>query len=339
MMKRALLSVVCIAALTPLPALAAPDYAAIVKHIVDDQAVPGYRHLAAATARLADTLAGNCGKADGAAADKQAWHDAADAWQSVQHFRSGPIAKDDRHARLEFWPDDRGIGGRHLAKLIATGTEKDLTGIAGASVAVQGFPALERLLFADTPPALAPASGEKLGTCAVAIAIAGNMAAIAKDLAAEIVLPDPFGADPKEAVRTLFGDLVTSLQVGYQLKLRAPAGDEGKPKTRLAENWRSERSLKNVQLNTIAMKTFYAGIYGPGGTGDQEHEFILDQYDVALKTAQGLGDSVVKVMQRDDGRIQLRALAATLDELKVLGAIKLTEHLDVNLGFNSLDGD
>lgn len=326
------------AALTPDRAVAQPDHAKTLERAITEHAVPAYRHLAAATADLAETLAGTCGKPDGAAAQHAAFNKAIDAWEAAQHLRSGPVARQDRHARMEFWPDDRGTGGRHLSRLIATGSAKDLDDIAGASVAVQGFPALERLLYGKTPLSTTPEDGTTLSGCAVADAIAGNMAAIAKELVDGVAAKDAFGTDPKEAVRGLFGDLITSLQVVYQLKLRAPAAEEGKSKPRLAENWRSARALKNVRLNAAAMKALYAALYGPND-GDPEHELILGQFDVAEKEAARLGDSLTEVLAAKDGWIQVRALASTLDDLKNLIAMKLTEHLDVSLGFNSLDGD
>lgn len=321
------------------PAAAQPDYAATLSRVVNDHAAPAYRRLAAATSDLASTLAGNCGKPEGAAADRAAYEKALDAWQLAQHLRSGPAAKEDRHARLEFWPDDRSIGGRHLSRLVATGTEKDIANIADASVAVQGFPALERLLWDKEPPTHDVRDGETLARCDVAIAIAENMATISKELVDGVAAPNAFGTDAKEAARGFFGDLVTSLQVAYQLKLRAPAAQEGKSRPRLAENWRSERALKNVHLNITGMKGLYAAIYGPG-TDDPEHELILNQFDFAGQTAERLGESLSQVLaQEKGGWIQIRALASTLDDLKGLIAIKLTDHLDVNLGFNSLDGD
>lgn len=211
--------------------------------------------------------------------------------------------------------------------------------IGDGSVALQGFPALERLIYNKTPISNEPVKGETVSRCAAAIAIGHNIANLAASLEKDISAPNPFGADVKEATKTLFGDLVTSLQVVYQLKLRAPAGEEGKLKPRLAENWRSKRALLNVQQNLAAMKAFYLALYGPGGEEDPEHQLIINQFDAALTTAKGLGKSVAAVLTQEHGRLQVRALSSTIDDTKNLIAEKLTEHLNVNLGFNALDGD
>lgn len=322
----------------PTTVAADTDYAAAVTRIVETHAKPAYQRLAASAAKLADILAGSCGEPNGDAAGRTAFHEAVDAWQAIQHIRGGPAADADRHSRIMFWPDERAVGSRQLNRFLAS-ADSTLKDISGGSVALQGFPALERLIYGKTPLGNEPLKGETLGRCAVATAIGRNIAAVAKELEDAINTPQPFGVDPKTAVKTLFSDLVTSLQVVYQLKLRAPAGEEGKTKPRLAENWRSSRALRNVQLNLVAMKEFYAGLYGPGGGDDPQHRLILDQFDVALNTAQGLGKSVGTVLKQENGRLQIRALASTVDDIRGLIAVKLTERLDVNLGFNALDGD
>lgn len=320
-------------------AAAAPDYAETVSRIVETHAKPAYQHLAASTAELAETLAETCGKTGSGAAGRDAFNKAIDDWQAIQHIRSGPAAASDRHAKIMFWPDERAVGSRQLSRFLASATPEALDGIGNGSVALQGFPALERLIYSKTPLSNDPKKGETVSRCAAAIAISRNIAGLAAGLAKDISAPNPFGADAKEATKTLFGDLVTSLQVVYQLKLRAPAGEVGKLRPRLAENWRSKRALLNVQQNLAAMKELYVGLYGPGGDDDPEHRLILNQFDAALTTAQGLGKSVATVLTQDHGRLQIRALSSTIDDTKNLIAEELTEHLNVNLGFNALDGD
>src|SRR3546814_21005019 len=73
-----------------------------------------------------------------------------DAWTAVQHLRFGPSLLFLRYDRIEFWPDKRGVVRRHLSQLLS---EQDAEALqtrtfANGSVAVPGFPALERLLFA-----------------------------------------------------------------------------------------------------------------------------------------------------------------------------------------------
>src|SRR3546814_3114375 len=70
-----------------------------------------------------------------------------DAWMAVQHLRFGPSLLFLRVDRVEFWPDKRGTVGRHLAQLLSDHDLQPLAPrvFANGSVAVQGFPALERL--------------------------------------------------------------------------------------------------------------------------------------------------------------------------------------------------
>src|SRR3546814_13295273 len=102
-----------------------------------------------------------------------------DAWTAVQHLRFGPSLLFLRYDRIEFWPDKRGVVRRHLSQLLS---EQDaealqLRPFANGSVAVQGFPGLERLLFESEADTCAMPSGRD-----VVRAIGTNLESIPRGL-------------------------------------------------------------------------------------------------------------------------------------------------------------
>src|SRR3546814_19685235 len=112
-----------------------------------------------------------------------------DAWMAVQHLRFGPSLLFLRVDRVEFWPDKRGTVGRHLAQLLSDHDPQPLAPrvFAHGSVAVQGFPALERLLYESDDVVWMTSFG-----CAVPCAIGGHLERIGAGL-----LEDwPAGGEP-----------------------------------------------------------------------------------------------------------------------------------------------
>src|SRR3546814_15047315 len=91
-------------------------------------------------------------------------------------LRFGPSLLFLRYDRIEFWPDKRGVVRRHLSQLLSGQDAEALQPrtFANGSVAVQGFPALERLLFDSDDDTWAMPFG-----CDVVRAIGTNLKSIA----------------------------------------------------------------------------------------------------------------------------------------------------------------
>ncbi len=341
-MRHPLVLAIAAAACIHLPLAAAadaPDYKALQSVIYDDQISPGYA-LFADKAHILDyeTIrhCKNTGDAPDMLAVRTKFHDALDAWQAVQHIRHGAVGENDRHARLQFWPDKRGITERHMRKILAEPESETLKDhIAASSVATQGFPALERLLFGDIALSQHMAPGEKAVRCRIAEAITHNIAAIAYELKAS---GQPENVDPKAEVAAILGDLVTGLEFIQSLKLKLPA-DKEHPRAHLFENWRSGRSLRNVEINIRALRELYKHLAVDAGDDDPRHRLILDQFQQAEASVRAMGESGKVLLSKDKGPVRIRALAGTLESLRDMIAQTMPDRLKVNLGFNSLDGD
>ena len=326
-------------------AATAIDYGVVNAAIVKDHLLPRYRAFTEKTAALADAARKLCPDATPAAvnATRDAFHGALDAWQEVEHLRQGPAAAADTHIRVKFWPDRKSLVDKHLARLMANkdGGILEPESFAHVSIAVQGFPALERLLFAkDAPTSLTSGDGP-VTPCAVAGAIAVNLHNIAAGLE-DRWTKDPAAGRPAKRVTTdLFNDLATGLGAVAELKLGAPLGADGKTRPRRAENWMSGRALRNVAHNLVALEDLYDGLATAKGghIGKGEDGLIRHQFAYLIKFTRDLGPSIAAVLKTEKGPLRLKVLKSDIQDLHELVVINVSEALDLVLGFNSLDGD
>ena len=184
-MKTTLIAL-CAIAIAGTAIAAEPDYRAINADATTRHILPRYAALADATGGLSDASKAFCtAPAAGKVAPLQdAWRRGMAAWQDAQHLRFGPVEYFNRLPRFAFWPDPRNVAQRQLGELFdkrdaaSIAAEKLVTG----SVAIQGFSALERELFE-------PAEATKLAAepfrCQWLQAVAGNLAAMARDIDAD----------------------------------------------------------------------------------------------------------------------------------------------------------
>ncbi|MGD1877407.1 MAG: imelysin family protein [Kiloniellaceae bacterium] len=337
------------------------DYAALNAALVDDYVLPRYAAFAEATAALEASLTRACadGRAD-AAESGEAYNAAMDAWMGVQHLRFGPSELFLRTERIEFWPDKRGTVARHLAQMLSEADPHALETVvfANGSVAVQGFPALERLLFdSDAATWTTPFA------CQLTVAIGGNLKTIAAGLLADwqggdVAYADVIrGAaegneryfDAKEASLEFAKALRGAILLVQDYKLGRPLGKEaGSARDTRAESWRSGRSLRNVLLNLKAAQALYEG----GGNGisfssmAREHpqgaeldRVISAALERLIAAVEAQPSSLVVALQAPDGWAKLDAIRVEARQLLELMGGPLSEVLELPMGFNSYDGD
>ena len=323
------------------------DYAAINTDVLTSQILPAHEAFAAKGEALAGAVGALCAKPDAGAltAAQEAFQAAADAWQAVEHLRFGPEQATSAHARLNFWPDKHGRVAKHLRRLMAGSDTSVLrpTAFAKGSVAVQGFPALERLLFGDGALDELRKVAQPITACAVARAVAANIAAIAKELAGRWRQTELTGARAKDATGELFKSLAGGLQAASEIKIGGPLGlENGRLRPKRAENWRSGRALRNVAVNLRALRELYDGLTKGGGhdfRGSDEDKLIRGLFDRAIAETEARGPSLIAALEAKNGALLLKTLTYTIDDLRELVVPNTAEALDLVLGFNSFDGD
>ena len=361
--RLALLLLLALLAVGP-SARAASLYEDLNRELADGVIVPGYQRFAAATEALEATVSAFCGAPtpERLEAARGAFEQAMLAWQHVQPIVFGPIVAGARASTIQLFPDQRGAISRQLSKALAA-KEPGLVapgGLEGKSVALTGFPALEQILYDDDRLPAAGASGaDAVYACALAAAIARNLAGLAAGVLDDWQRPGGFrdsmltaaaGNDAYFAAEDASGDLLKSLHTALQgviaLKLEAPLGaslEEAKP--RRAESWRSGLSLANIRANLETADALYAA---PGGfsaalktltEGDELDQAIRQGFGRAFAQLDAIGSPLDAAVEDPAARAQVEALLAEVKGLRQLVSEQLAPALDLLVGFNAMDGD
>lgn len=336
------------------------DYAGLNAAVVDSYVLPRYAAFAESAAVLESTLREACADDRLAAEEAAAAYEAAmDDWMEVQHLRFGPAMLFLRYDRLEFWPDKRGMVRRHLAQMLSQRDPAKLEPqtFANGSVAVQGFPALERLMYDSDESVWADPFA-----CQLAVAIGRNIDSIAAGLLAdwrdgetpyaEVVKTAAGGNetyfDAKEASLEFAKALRGALLLVEDYKLGRPLGDTAEDaRARRAESWRSARSLRNVLHNLKSARALFrqtgavsfSGLLRSQPQGEKLDAAIVGALDRLVAAVEAQPESLVAALEAPDGWAQLHAVREETGQLMELLSGPLSQVLDLPIGFNSYDGD
>ena len=323
--------------------------AEFVTSFITGHVVPRYAALASGAREMHAAAEAFCASPSKGrlAAARAAFSKAYLAWMGVQHIRFGPAMRDDAHYRLQFWPDKHGQGAKQIRRLMLADTPV-LTAqeLARASVALQGFPALERLVFGDDA-ALLSGDAKAARRCALIWSVTANVERLSREVHAGWgpYLPD----DPANTMREIVRVYLEHLQVITELKLKRPLGksiEAARPKR--SEAWRSGLSFGAISANLNALQAIYAGERGWPGfkeflARDDETQSMATAFEehfwYGAKVIAGQASSMPDTVQSEQGRRVLLALIGTVDEIREFSFTVLPEGLGVTLGFNSLDGD
>lgn len=333
-MKRLAILSITVLALAAEPAVAeTKDLGALAAAIGAGIAAPRFAMLDTAFAAQADAWAKDCTQVRKL---RDAFQSAYDAWAQAEFFKTGPLARQTRAERIDYWPDPRNAIDKSLKALLASPSAADITPekVAGESVAIQGLPALERLLYAGEAGE-AKAVGEM--ECAAGRAISRNLATIANALdqewddpengeAARLKSAVQDEAKARESVVAALTDLATGIRIVEDKKLASFLGAKGAaPNPHAAKAWRSARSERDIAQNIAALISAYEALaaYAP---------------DAAGAVVEKLKDANAALASKDDPNRAI-ALVAAINNAKYYAVDVLPSQLGVTLGFNSLDGD
>jgi predicted lipoprotein len=353
-------------------ARAETDHTALAKASLIDVIRPGYSALSAATGSLNDKVAALCKQpsTDALQAAKDAFAGVVDAWSKVEIFRFGPIVQDHRYERLFYWPDPKSLGLRQVQDALAKHDQAVTLPdeLAAKSVALQGLPALEFLLYGDGADVLAQKAvedvtkplpdvgGEGAFRCSFASSIATNIDRIAKNLvegwregsAYEKAflgpVPDnPIYHTPKEVTLELFKAFASGIELVRDQKLGKPLGasaDEAKPK--LAAFWRSDLSFANMIGNLdgvilLFSKGGFAQVVADDSPGVEDS--ILFDLNHAIEVLRGMNKPFAEVASDQALRAKLEALRVGLKSAGQTAGDIIARSAGLSFGFNAMDGD
>lgn len=278
-------------------------------------------------------------------------------WARVQFVAIGPMAYLQRTERFQYWPDKHAVASRQLRRLLQQETNKHrnnqplltLAQLQKKSVAVQGIPALERLLF-NTKDSFNEVE------CHLAKIISQNLHIIAQEnIDAWIQAPTLFVnemihiergfgvyASNKQVANLLFNMLSTQLLVIDQLKLQRALPKEGKPSkpTRL-EAWKSQLSLSLIQENIYSLQQLYQ--HGFHTHLKQKNSRTAKRIMVEFHQINALlkHSSLPLAEYIDTASIHptIKKILSKLSTLQALVNTNMANELQLMTKFNALDGD
>ncbi|WP_286240677.1 imelysin family protein [Neptuniibacter halophilus] len=323
--------------------------------IVSEHVLPGYQTLASSAARLALTTAALCQQTDKAhlEASREAFRQTLAAWQGIQHINFGPVELLMRNYSMQFWPDKKNLTSRQLEKLLTAKDPATLSQayLQGASIAVKGLPAMERLLFADQS---LMTIRQNPFNCQFAHAVSDYIRLQSHNTYTEwqsfqqefSYLESEEGSyeSAEEAGIDLLKAQVEPIEIIRDLKLLRPLGNK-KARPRQLESWRSRQALTNLRTNIASLHHMYSGLKGYSFSqllqdkGEKALAASIEQQFVTLKQQLSEIPGPLYEQIRDD---QVRAqLLQVSSELKQLNSDlkQAVSNLGVQLGFNSRDGD
>ena len=339
------------------------SYRQINKVLTQKHVLPRYEIFSKQTRKMAAAANRFCAMPtqDSHSELRKSFHMAADAWSGIQHIKFGPIEDKLRLNRIYYWPDKHNTGSKHLRRLLKSKDKSRLEQerFALISVALQGFPALERLLFSQSK-ALFSGNEDAIFRCLLIPAITGNLRKIAESVLLEwkeenegfLKVTTSTGAPFYSGENEIFQDFLASLYGNFRaihdLKLRRPLGETPeKSRPKRSEAWRSERSLKNIILNLEAARQLFQGegdfgiddfitMLHPGTSITKDFNTYLDY---TLNTARNISLPMHKAVRNPEQHDQVDRLKAQVQALLVFVKGRIANSVGLGIGFNLLDGD
>ncbi|MBX3598352.1 MAG: peptidase M75, Imelysin [Rhizobiaceae bacterium] len=330
-----------------------------IANAVDGFVRPAYRNLATETERLVPTLDKLCKSGDASAleAARAAFTNAALAWSEVEIIRLGPVTEQNRLDRILHWPDRKGIGLKQVQAALA---QKDLTAIdaerlAQKSVAMQGFGALEFLLFGTGSDDVA--AWRETFRCHYAQAVADNISSMSSDISKEWDAPEGFAKtwenpspqnnlyrSDTEALTDLIEIFVQGIELVRDVRTNGFLGEKPEgDKAKQAIYWRSNGTALSLGANIEGLnKLFEASRMADLATGDNAYlgnsiGFEFGNAQNALAAVKG--KPIDAVLRDPDQRQKLDYFRTVTSSLSELFGTRLSGALDLTAGFSSLDGD
>ncbi|MDV7340239.1 imelysin family protein [Terasakiella sp. A23] len=320
--------------LLPFRAESAPSMQDLSVKVAEDFILPAYERLAVQSRNQAEHWAKTCDIDD----LKPAFQQTSDAWAAVQHMNYGPITFLLRRDRLYHWPERRNAVSKSLNKILATKQIPD--DFTTTSVALQGLPALERLLYTDM-------ESDKF-SCQLGQAIARNIQDITEGAYQdwqELVTyfkegkAHPIYFDTMDEVgNRLFTELLAGFQMISDQKIALPMGSSlEKANGKRAEGWRSKRSTRYIQQSALGLMAMSRPFmeFLPGEAKKQ----VQIQFSLFARRANTLPISIKNGVKDEAGRLQIRKFLDESRKTRNQLVDTFTKYLGLTVGFNSLDGD
>jgi predicted lipoprotein len=323
--------------------------------------LPSYQVLADRAGEMNDHASVFCAQTnpntEGLTGLQNAWRKLNQSWQTIQWVKVGPIVDDNRLFRVHYWPDSKGSVGSGVDKLLSLNETITEDIVANQSVGAQGIPAIENLLFTKQSTSLLNAP-DKAKRCEALMAISSNVLSIGIDLVIEwrpadgnfiAQLTEGTGefSSKKDAVEELVTNWLEQIERVKDEKMLVPLGDNAPGFPDIVEQSLSAESIASIKTNVATFKAIYTAGEGHGFDDilithfDQQNiaTEMLSAIDNAIASANALDDNYIAQLNDEAGRIKITETISNLRLLRDILTADFVQATDINIGFNSNDGD
>jgi predicted lipoprotein len=300
---------------------------------------------------------------------KPQWINAWAAWQLVQWVQFGPIKQGGREWALQFWPDKRNLVGNKIKRLLINKDFINDKAIEKDGVVVQGFSALEYLLFDKSAQALFSTKQRCLSINSIAKKIQITSESLNRDwhqyhqdnfLNVDKPLPQAEILATQQAVSIIINSMVAAMDTIIGRKISTPFAiitnsdgsnkinyNDKKSHAYFLESWRSQTSIANIKQNISALQN----IISVGGLSElliandsqQLSQDLSDQITALLLLLESEAFDQSFFMQLSQDKLptskHIKNLYSGLIRLRKLLSTDVSQLLGVKLGFNASDGD
>jgi len=320
--------------------------------------LPSYEHLHQANLTLQESTAGLCASETlniKAIQNAQpALINALNAMAYSQGIDGGPMQGQLRNFRIYFWPDRKNLVEKQLSKLLK---EPDYgllepMGLTHASVALTGYPVIERLLF--DPYFQHQLINDKEGfTCQYLNAVTQNISHISQqvvyawqnDWRLQLAHPkttNTYIKTDQHQVNFIFTNVDVLLAKIISKKLTKPLTSSAKTaKPKRMESWRSQQSINMLKTNMTALTDILTLVLKPSLQQSNNMKYWLE-------IEQKLSFIQFQLNQLPSPLTQYLNTPKVWDQVSVIKMHtqmlqaqlqQLHPALGVQLGFNAYDGD
>ena len=323
--------------------------------LVQQHIVPSYHSLLTHSIQLKDAVALRCESLSTEPHNnpqpvqiKQAFKNLYMHWAAVQPINFGPITYLKRQSRMQYWPDKHNVGSKQLRRLLRNNNTINLESLQKKSVAVQGLPALEKILYS--------ASSLTKDNCSLAHRISENIASIAQEnydgwtltpaLFMNDFLPENYHygtySSTNEITAILAKSITHYLALIEKEKLKALVPKNNKKSNpKKLEAWRSGISAQLIYANTQTLEKIYLSVFSKPLTHknislDKEIRATFTAIKQSINT---LHDSLYETLQSSYTQTTILTWQKDIQQLQRLIHQAFTEELGIAFTFNSLDGD
>ncbi|MGP4843880.1 imelysin family protein [Marinobacter sp. 1Y8] len=304
-----------------------------------------YSDLATTSQSLAKTTRQYCESPSDAGRTSvvDSWRTAYAAWQAVRYVDFGPIEQNSRSWQLHFWPDAKNLIARKANYWLGQDSPVTPEQINSDSVALQGFPAMEYLLF-DQQPVESGHALPEAQACSLAVAITDHIQTTTQSLSDDWTAFAPHYVDGDQYTASTVKAALNGVEIIQDKRLAAPMGLRGNGSRNgyLADAWRSGESLATIKASIRGLQaSFLPGAVTLLKQNDQAKlaAKLSRQFERTLKEFDTLPRALAPSLETDDGYRQLQGLFIEVSQLDQIINNNVAPALGITRGFNSSDGD